>query len=122
MKKLIGIKILAAALIMFLLAMNSPAQTRIRIAPGKKSATFVDIMSSRATDSYVINLEKGQKLTITVVSTERIQVYVYDVDGRVGNGDGYYKIRRTKNDGDHKIILKNWGDGSTRYTMTVSVR
>jgi hypothetical protein len=121
MKKLIGIKILAAILIIFTLTSDSLAQTRITFAAGKTSKSLTDTMTAGGSHAYVLRVKRNQKMTISVVSSNRIQIDVDDVDGHIEYGDGYSQIITTNN-GDHWITLRNQGSGSTRYTMTVSVR
>ena len=122
MKKLIGLKILAAVLMIVTLASDSLAQTRIRFARGRTSATLTGTLASGSTRGYVLSVRRNQTMTISVTSgNSNIQIDVDDIDGHIEYGDGYSQIY-TSNNGDHWITLKNEGSRATKFTMTVSVR
>lgn len=122
MKKLIGIKILAVALILATLTTDTMAQTRIRFARGRSATTLTGNLSPDSTRAYVISVRRNQTMTINVTSgNNNIQIDVDDADGHVEYGDGYSQIY-TNNNGDHWITLKNEGSRATRYSMTVTVR
>ena len=122
MKKLIGIKILAIALILATLTTDTMAQTRIRFARGRTSATMSGTLPSGSTRAYVLSVRRGQTMTVNVTSgNNNIQIDVDDVDGHIEYGDGYSQIY-TKNNGDHWVTLENQGSRITKYTMTVTVR
>lgn len=122
MKKLIGIKILAIALILATLTTDTMAQTRIRFARGRSSATFTGTLPSGSTRAYIISVRRNQTMTVNVTSgNNNIQIDVDDVDGHIEYGDGYSQIY-TNNNGDHWITLENQGGRVTKYTMTVTVR
>jgi hypothetical protein len=122
MKKLIGMKILAIALILATLTTDTMAQTRIRFARGRISATLSGTLPSGSTRAYVISVRRNQSMTVNVTSgNNNIQIDVDDVDGHIEYGDGYSQII-TNNNGDHWITLENQGNRVTKYTMTVTVR
>jgi hypothetical protein len=122
MKKIIGIKILAIALILVSLTTDTMAQTRIRFARGRSSATLSGTLPSGSTRAYIISVRRNQTMTINVTSgNNNIQLDIDDVDGHIEYGDGYSQIY-TNNNGDHWITLKNEGNRVTKYTMTVTVR
>lgn len=122
MKKLIGIKILAAILIIFTLSSDSLAQTRITFARGSSSKTLNGTLTSGSTRAYVLRVRQSQIITINVVSgNNNIEIDLDDVDGHLGYGDGYLQMETSSN-GDHWVTLKNEGRKSTKFTMTVSVR
>lgn len=122
MKRLIGLKILAAALIIVTLASDSLAQTRIRFARGRSSATLSGTLTSGSTRAYVLSVRRRQIITISVVSgNNNIEIDLDDASGHLGYGDGYLQMETSAN-GDHWVTLKNEGSRATKFTMTVSVR
>jgi hypothetical protein len=122
MKKLIGIKILAIALILATLSTDTMAQTRIRFARGRSATTLGGAIPSGGTRAYIIRLGDGQDLTVDVTSgNDNIQIDIDDVHGHINYYDNYANLT-TDADGDHYITLKNQGGRATRYTMTVTAR
>jgi hypothetical protein len=120
MRKLIGIKILAAFLVVMFLTTDSLAQTRIRFSRGNTSATLSGVLAAGASRGYVIRLSSGQTFTVNVSSgNEEISIKVRDVHGSFNEEYGSFETETDAN-GDHYITLKNNGRRSTRFTMTVS--
>jgi hypothetical protein len=123
MKKYIGIKILAAALLLVTLASDSMAATRIRFARGRSSATVTGTIPAGATREYVLSAQEYQTMTIRLSSnTGDVTFDASDVHGSFGEHETGYAQFETDADGNHWITLENTGDYSTRYTLTVSVR
>jgi hypothetical protein len=101
---------------------DTMAQTRIRFARGRSSATLNGTLASGSARAYVVDVRRNQSMTVNVTSgNNNIQIDIDDVDGHIEYGDGYSQIY-TKNNGNHSIILKNEGGRSTKYSMTVTVR
>ena len=122
MKRNIGLKILIAILIVITLTTNSLAQTRIKFARGKSSATLSGSLSSGDTRSYVLTMRRRQIITISVTSgNKKVEIMLEDDGGALGSEYGYLRMETSSN-GDHWIILQNDGSRTTKYTMTVSVR
>ena len=122
MLRKIGFKFVVITAIALSLVTDSMAQTRIRFARNRTSATVAGTLASGATRAYVIRLAENQTLTINVVSgNNEIQIDLDDVHGHVDYYDGYGSVE-TDADGDHTITLENLGSRATRYTMTVSAR
>ncbi|MBS1796127.1 MAG: hypothetical protein JSS81_19905 [Acidobacteria bacterium] len=122
MKKIFGIKLLAAVLIIAGLASDSLAQTRIRFARGRTSATVTGSLAAGASRKYAMRVADGQSITISVDSgNNSIKIDADDVHGHIDYGDGYLEYTSDDN-GDQWITLINEGDYATRYTMTVSAR
>ena len=120
MKKLIGIKILAATLIIFSLASDSLAQTRITFARGRTSKTLSGTLAAGGARSYVIRLSIDQTFTVDVSSgNDEISIKVRDVHGSFNEEFGSFETTTDAN-GDHYITIRNTGRRSTRFTMTVS--
>lgn len=120
MKRLIGIKILAAILVIISLASDSLAQTRIRFARGATSTTLSGTLAAGASRGYVIRLSSGQTFTVDVSSgNDEISIRVRDVHGPFDEEYGSFETETDAN-GDHNITIRNNGRRSTRFTMTVS--
>lgn len=123
MKKLIGMKILAIALVLTSLATDSLAQTRIRFVRGRSAATVNGSLASGATRQYTLSVSENQSMTIQVTSgNNKIQIDVDDVHGHIDYYEDGYAQLTTDANGDHSITLKNQGGRATTFTMTVSVR
>lgn len=122
MKKFIGIKILAAALILATLATDSMAQARISFARGKSSATVTGTIAAGAKRDYVLTAKEYQTMTIRVTSGNGDVLFeASDVHGSFGDYDDYAQIE-TDASGNHWITLENMGNRSSKFTMTVSIR
>lgn len=123
MKKFIGIKLLAIALMMTTLATDSMAQTRIRFGRGRSAATVTGSLAAGATRQYVLSVSEGQTMTVQVTSgNNNMQIDIDDVHGHIDYyNDGYAQIVTDAN-GDHSITLENQGGKLTKYSMTISVR
>jgi hypothetical protein len=122
MKRLFGIKFLAVALILATLTTDSMAQTRIRFARGRTSATVSGVLAAGASRKYAVRVADGQAITISVNSGNgSIQIDADDVHGHIDYGDEYLEYTSDDN-GDQWITLLNQGDGRTSYTMTFSAR
>jgi len=123
MKKYIGIKFLAAALILATLATNSMAATRIRFARGKTSATVLGMIPSGETREFVLTAQEYQTMTIRVSSSNGDVTFdARDIHGTFGEHEDGYAQFETDADGNHWITLENTGNRSTRFTLTVSIR
>ncbi|HEY0429983.1 MAG TPA: hypothetical protein VGC76_19520 [Pyrinomonadaceae bacterium] len=120
MKKLFGIKLLAAALILTTLSTTLMAQSRIRFARGATSTTLSGTLAAGGSRGYVIRLSEGQTFTVNVSGgNDEISIKVSDVHGAFNEEYGYFETETDAN-GDHYITIRNNGRRSTRYTMTVS--
>jgi hypothetical protein len=123
MKKYIGIKFLAVALLLVTLASDSLAATRIRFARGRTSATVTGTIPAGATREYVLTADEYQTMTIRLSSNNGDVTFdASDIHGSFGEHEDGYAQFETDANGNHWITLENTGDYSTRYTLTVSVR
>jgi hypothetical protein len=123
MKKHIGIKLLAMALILATLATDSMAATRIRFARGKSSATVTGTIPSGATREFVLTAQEYQTMTIRVSSNnDEVTFDASDIHGSFGEHEDGYAQFETDASGNHWITLENTGNRATRYTLTVTVR
>src|SRR5205809_5790840 len=98
MKKLFGIKFLAVALILATLTTDSMAQTRIRFARGRTSATVSGFLAAGASRKYAVRVADGQAITISVNSSNgSIQIDADDVHGHIDYGDEYLEYTSDDN-------------------------
>jgi len=123
MRKIFGIKLLAAALILATLSTNSFAFSRIRFGRGRSSATVAGTLAPGGVTKYVLTAREYQTMTVRLSSgNDNIRFEIADTHGKFDTYyDGYAQIETDAN-GDHWITLKNRGRYATRFTMTVSVR
>ena len=110
------IKTFAVLMIVGMVDSSAFAQTRIRFARGRSSATVNGNLSWRGERSYVLRASAGQTMTVRV-SSENASVRV-DLGGNdVGQGTSV-ELRSTD---DYIITVHN--DGSaTRFTLYVAIR
>ncbi len=116
MLKKLSIQIVLLMTISLMTSVDLYAQTRIRFARGKSSATVSGNVGSGGSRSYILGAKRGQTMTVRV-SSNNGQVSV-DIGGNdVGTGDTI-ELRST----DDYIITINNNGGSTRYSLYVSIR
>jgi hypothetical protein len=123
MLKKYSLKVLIVAMIVVSLATDSLAQqTRIRFAKGRTAATMTGAMAAGGSRAYVINVGRGQTMTVQVTGGSRIDLDVDGPDGHIeygNNGFSQVEIYRT---GDHYITISNSGRAPTKFNLTVTVR
>jgi hypothetical protein len=97
-------------------ASDTLAQTRIRFARGRTSATVRGTLAAGATRGFVLGARRGQNLTATL---------------SCGNGKcdftqgDYHDTSYSKyvdRNGDVYISIDNHGNRATSFTMTVSIQ
>lgn len=116
MLKKFGVKILVLTMICLMTASDTLAQTRIRFARGRTSATVSGTIYGDGSRGYVLRAARGQTLTAVL---------------SCGNGkcdfaqgdlhDTQYSQYVSRN-GDVYITIHNHGRSATRFTMTVSIQ
>ncbi|MGC2235736.1 MAG: hypothetical protein WA584_06220 [Pyrinomonadaceae bacterium] len=123
MKKLIGIKFLAVALILVSLTTDTMAQTRITFGRGRTSATVTGTLGSGSTREYVLTARESQTMTISLSSgNDEVTFDASDVHGSFGEHEDGYAQFDTDANGNHWITLENTGNRATKYTMRVTIR
>lgn len=115
MKK-VAAKFLAVALLLTLAASATMAQSRIRFARGRSSATVGGRLASLASRSYVLGASAGQTMTVRVNSG----------NGRVWVDIGGNDVRRgttiqLRSSDDYIITVHNEA-GATNFSLFVSIR
>src|SRR5215204_3378098 len=116
MLKKLGVKMLVLMMVCVMLTTDLMAQTRIRFARGRSSASVSGTMAANGQRTYVLGARSGQNLTATL---------------SCGNGkcdfaegelhDTSYSEYVDRN-GDVYITIHNHGGRSTNFTMTVSIQ
>jgi hypothetical protein len=87
------------------------AQTRIRFARGRTSATVSGTLSAGATKTYVLGARYGQVLSGNVSSGNGCVIF----------SDGATSMSRITESGDNYVSVTNNCRRLTRFTMTVSI-
>ena len=90
---------------------EATAQTRIRFARGRTSATVSGSVGAGGTRKYVLGASRGQDLTGNVSSR----------NGCVKFTDGATSMGFTTDRGDNEISVTNYCRTATTYTLTVSI-
>ena len=116
MLKKIGLKISIAAMIFLMMTTDSLAQTRIRFARGRNSATISGTLAAGATKGFVLRASQGQVLTGTLSSTNG------KADFTQGNLHDTQYSQTVEENGDVYISVDNHGNRATRFTMTISIQ
>lgn len=116
MLKKFGLKIAILAMILVTAATDSMAQTRIRFARGRSSATVTGTLAANATKGYVLRAAQGQTLTGTLSSTNG------KADFTQGNLHDTQYSQTVEEDGDVYISVDNHGSRSTKFTLTISIQ
>lgn len=116
MLKKFGLKIVILAMIFVTAATDATAQTRIRFARGRSSATVTGTLAAGATKGYVLRAAQGQTLTGTLSSTNG------KADFTQGNLHDTQYTQTVEEDGDVYISVDNHGSRATRFTLTISIQ
>jgi hypothetical protein len=98
-------------LVTFAFVLQSSAQTRIRFAPGRTSATMSGVLAGRATRSYVLGARRGQDLSGNVSSANDCIKFT----------DGSTSVGFTTTRGDNVLSVTNYCGRRVSYVMTVSI-
>ena len=115
MLKKISVYFITLSMVLLLTSSDLMAQTRIRFARGRNSATVSGTLSNGGSRSYVLRAKSGQVITATLSSTNG------KVDFTQGSvHDTQYSVTTDRN-GDYYIDIDNHG-GRTRYTLTISIQ
>lgn len=110
MKRLLTVAFVAT-LLLTLYVDEAAAQTRIRFARGRTSATVTSTIGSNAQRKYVLGARAGQTISANVSSK----------NGCVVLGNQQTSQAYTTDQGDNIIDLFNNCRGATTFTLTVSI-
>jgi len=117
MLKKFGIKLLVLAMISVMLTTDSMAQTRIRFARGRSSASVSGtIRPGTSIRSYALRASAGQTLTATLSSGNG------KCDFTQGDYEDTQYSQQIEEDGDVVFSIDNHGTKATNFTLTVSIK
>lgn len=117
MLKKIGLKISVLAMILTLLAATDlTAQTRIRFARGRSSATVSGTLAAGATKGFVLRASAGQVLAGTLSSTNG------KADFTQGSLHDTQYSQTVEENGDVYISVDNHGSRAAKFTLTISIQ
>lgn len=116
MLKKLGLKITIVAMIFLMAASDSLAQTRIRFARGRNSATISGTLAAGATKGFVLGARAGQVLSGTLSSTNG------KADFTQGALHDTQYSQTVEENGDVYISIDNHGKGATKFTLTISIQ
>ena len=116
MLKKVSLKFLVLALVALMSVSDSMAQTRIRFARGRSSATVTGTLAPGATKDFILGARRGQNLS-AVLSCGNGKC-----DFTQGNLHDTQYSQYVEANGDVYISIDNHGNRPTRFTMTVSIQ
>ena len=111
-----GLKVALMILVIVSMASDSIAQTNIKFARGRNSATIKGSISKNGDLRYTVRGKAGQVITVSVRSGNN---YVFA--GVEGVGQGRMVTGKLPYDSSYIIELSNGGN-ATNYTMTVTIK
>ena len=117
MFKKLGVKILVLMMVCVMLTTDTLAQTRIRFARGRSSASVSGTMAAGGSREYVLGARRGQTLTATLSCTNSSKC-----DFAQGELHDTQYSQYVDSNGDVYITIHTHGARATRYTMTISIQ
>lgn len=112
----LAFKLFVVAMVATMAASDSMAQTRIRFARGRSSATVTGTLAAGATRGFVLGARRGQTLTAALsCGNGRCDFTQGDLH------DTQYS-HYVESNGDVYISIDNHGNRTTTFTMTVSIQ
>ena len=103
--------VVIASIAALMLVSSADAQTRIRFAKGRTSATVSGKLAGGARRTYVLGARQGQSLSGNVSSG----------NGCVKFTEGSTSVGFTTDSGDNILSVTNYCGKTTSFTMTVSI-
>ena len=116
MLKKIGLKIMVLMMIGVMFTTDSLAQTRIRFARGRSSASVSGTMAAGGARTYVLGARSGQNLSATLSCGNG------KCDFAEGELHDTQYSQTVESNGDVWITIHNHGSRATNFTMTVSIQ
>lgn len=116
MLKNFGLKLIVAAMIFLTATSDTLAQTRIRFARGRNSATVTGTLAAGASKEFVLGAKAGQILTGTLSSTNGKADFTY------GSLHDTQYTQTVEENGDVYVSIDNHGKGATKFTLTISIQ
>jgi len=116
MLKKFTIKFLALVMVFILLETDLSAQTRIRFAKSRSSATVSGTIPAQSNRTFVVRASAGQIARVSV-SPRNLRIFS-DAAPKGESGSSSFDTYS----GDNEFGLYNPTNRAIRYTMTISIR
>lgn len=116
MIKKINIYFVTVAMILLMSGIDIMAQTRIRFARGRSSATVSGTIPARSNKNFVVGASNGQYARVSV-SPRNLQIYSNEAPKGEAGSSGFETYS-----GDNEFGIYNPTNRPVRYTMTISIR
>lgn len=116
MIKKISVYFVTATMILLMSGIDIMAQTRIRFARGRSSATVSGTIPARSNKTFVVGASNGQYARVSV-SPRNLQLFSNDAP-KGESGSSSFET----NSGDNEFGIYNPTNRAVRYTMTISIR
>lgn len=116
MLKKITVKLLALMIIFLLTGNDLSAQTRIRFAKGRSSATLSGTIQPNSNRTFMVRASAGQTARVSV-SPRGLKIFS-DAAPKGESGSSSFDTYS----GDNEFGLYNPTNRAIRYTMTISIR
>ncbi len=117
MLKKLSVKLLILMMVGVMSVTDLSAQTRVRFARGRSSATFSGtIRPGTSVRSYVLRAREGQTLTATLSSGNG------KCDFTQGDYEDTQYSQVVEEDGDVTFSIDNHGPRATSFTLTISIK
>lgn len=116
MIKKVSVYFVMVMTISLLSSANLFAQTRIRFARGRSSATVSGTIPARSNRSFVVGARSGQFARVTV-SSRNLQIFSNEAPKGESGGSSFETYS-----GDNEFGIYNPTNRAIRYTMTISIR
>lgn len=116
MFKKISVHLVMAAMILLMSGADLFAQSRIRFARGRSSATVSGTIAAGSNRSFIVGAKNGQIARVSV-SPRNLRIFSNEAPkGEAGSSsfDTY--------NGDNEFGIYNPTNRAVRYTMTISIR
>ena len=116
MLKKLGVKMLVLAMIGLMAANDTLAQSRIRFARGRNSASVSGRMAAGGSRTFVLGARRGQELAATLSCGNGKCDFA---EGELHDTSFSEVVDRN---GDTYVTIHNHGARATNFTMTVSIQ
>ena len=110
------VKLAIVLAIAFSMVTDTIAQTRIRFARGRSSATVSGNIGGKNGRDYILGVSAGQTMTVRITSGNGA------VTANAGTASGRDFTFTLESGGDVDITVWNNGNRASRYSMTVIIR
>lgn len=112
-------KVIAALMLLMMLSVTVTAQTRIRFARGKSSATVSGTIAKNGSKCFVLSAREGQWLDARLRSRSGSAQFLFIMGASPYKGGTEYGT--TTSSGNNEVCIENPGSATT-FSLTVSIR